>query len=414
MGAMFLQADLGLSFQRLGTTVRVSPPSPVGKLLHWLTLGTTGEPWEREAFVPEAMIRSLAAALADAGLTDLVSAACDDAVVYLDRRRRDDDLAPVLDRIAKKAAAGGGDTPVVLELVAQTRDEVGDYVIALTAERLHPVDRCPIRIRIYALLRAFGLGGEAGRGETRGEEAGRDRARAVGRREALMATMRQTIRSPDGLEPLIAALDARLLALCERIEGRVRAHLQTHETQALRLCCAVRPREARQPHAVRPPISADVIPVLRGYPGLADAAFYLQCWLSVLTDLGAEIRKTLIVDEAGRPVLHIGDEPVKLGTTRAYVPQGSIADAPGALDVVYFGGSDYEDELRRGGRIAPSEALLAGEPAWKRIRERELGVKAKYRGLAAMQAASAGTFIGLGTLGDGETPIGFVGDFSDF
>lgn len=411
---MFLQADLGLSFQRLGTTVRVPPPSPVGKLLHWLTLGTTGEPWEREAFVPEAMIRSLATALADAGLTDLVSAACDDAVVYLDQRRRDDDLAPVLDRIAKEAGTGDGDTPTVLELVAQTRDEVGDYVIQLTAERLHPVDRCPIRIRIYALLRAFALGGETGRSEARRGEARRDRAHGVGRREALMATMRQTIRSPDGFEPLVAALDTRLLALCERIEGSVRAHLQTHETQALRLCCAVRSRETRQPDAVRPPISAEVIPVLRGYPGLVDAAFYLQCWLSVLTELGAEIRKTLIVDEAGHPVLHIGDEAAKLGTTRAYVPQGSITDAPGALDVVYFGGSDYEDELRRGGRISESEVLLAGEPAWKLIRERELGVKAKYRGLIAMQAASVGSLIGLGTQSDGNTSVGYGGEFSDF
>lgn len=369
-GGVFLQADLELSFERLSDTVHVPPPTMVGRVLHWLTLGQTGDPWERETFVPADMLRQLAAALQEAGITDLVSASCDDEIVYRDEHQRDYDLGPILQSIADKSASEDPDSPAVLELVAHAKDDVGTYLIQLTAERVHPLERAPIHIRIYAVLGVFDV-------ERLDESGYRTRPGTV--LERLEQRMLEVIRSPQGIDPLIGQLEEKLVAVCRRIEAPLRTRLRTYPAEAVVLCSAVRVRDRldyAQAHASTDP---DATPILRDYPGLRPATFHLRAWLGVLTALGAQIKKTLIVDEQGAPVLHIGEEPAKLGSTTAYVPDGSIAGPPGALDIVYFDGHQYARELRDDGRVGTTEELLAGPLAWKLIREREYGLKPLLR-----------------------------------
>ncbi len=377
---MFLQASLDLSFTRLSTSVRVPPPTAVGRVMHWLTLGRTGDPWEQEDFEAPQMIRALAGALDDAGLTDLVSAAADDRIVYLDLERKDADLAPTMEALASQAE--GAQPPVRLELVAEFHDEVGTYLVQLAAQRVHPQGECPLQIQVFAVLGVFDV-----------TRTNASNPREASPTRALERTMLQVLRANGGIDPLVSSLEQRLVAICERIEASVRARLDTYSATATILSCAVRPPERIRYEDFHPPIDAERLPILRGYPGLRAASFHTNSWLRVLTHLGAQITKTLIVDPRGRPVFHVGEEPARLGTTKAYCPGESIAGSAGALDIVYFAGNDYEQELRDEGCLRADEGL-AGEPAWTLIREREYGVKPKYDGRTSLSAFLEGGAIG--------------------
>jgi hypothetical protein len=359
---MFLEASLGLAFRRSAEVVRVPAPTLVGRALHLLTLGQTGEAWERETFDAAEMIRSLADALRDAGVTNLISAAVDDEIVHRDERREAGDLDPVLRAIARRCEEDEG--PLRLELVAEHHDEVGTYLVLVSADRVHPVERLPLRIQVYALIRAFDV-------TTLTSEGYRGTPGRVGDR--LEQKMLEMIGSPSGLTTVVGPLEARLVELCRRIEQGLRERLDTYPTEEVLLCCAIRPRAAIAWESTRERNENHPIAPLRPYPGMREATLYLFAWLGVLTRVGAKINRTLILDEAGRPVLHIGHEAADLARTQAFVPGQSIAQSPGALDVVCFAGHDYEQELREGGRMTPSEGEH-GEAMWKLIRERELGV----------------------------------------
>ncbi|MBV1859125.1 MAG: hypothetical protein KUG77_11995, partial [Nannocystaceae bacterium] len=114
--------------------------------------------------------------------------------------------------------------------------------------------------------------------------------------------------------------------------------------------------------------------LFRPYPGLREATYYLHLWSQVLTVARGAVSHTLVVDTRGRPVLHIGDEAVDLTDNLALSPEGTVTHLGGTLDVVYFSGNDYEDDLREAGCIAPSEAIES-DAAWRLVRHRELGVK---------------------------------------
>lgn len=375
---MFLEATLGLTFKQVSKLVRTPAPTVTGQVLHWLTIGYASEQWEKEAFDPAQMIRSLAAGLRDAGLSNLVSAAADEEIVYLDKNQDDDDLEPILEGMAARIAENP-DALVHLELVAEYRDEVGTFIVEVTAEQLHPQGRCPVRIRAYALIGAL---------DVRNLDASGYRGATGSVLEAVERRVADLLRTPKAADSLVGSVKARLEQLCERIEAAVRARLDTYPEKAVVLCCAVRPRHRIEFGETRTTFEPHVTPVLRSYPGLPESAFYLRVWLDVLSQLRAEISGTALLDEVGHPIMYVGTEAAQLGTTQAYRPGQSIAGAPGALDIVYFAGHDYEDDLRAGSRIGSEERPLQGEPAWKQIRELEFGYCHRFAGADPMAAVA--------------------------
>ncbi len=366
---MFLEATLSLSFDQRTECVTVPAPTAVGRLLHTLTFGQLGLEWERETFEATDMLRQLRAALADAGLTNVVSVALDDEIVYLDERRKDRDLDPVMAELVKHSRQVA-EFPVRLELVTELEDEVGTYFIQLTADRVHPVDQSPLRLRVYALLRELDV--------TRLPADGyRDSLGAVSRR--VERYMLQRMQTPEGYRQLVAPLEIRLGELCKKLEASLRVRLKTHGTRASVLPCVLRPREALEFEKTGTRDETTAAPIFRAYPGVREATYYLRLWLSVLRSLRAKISETLVVDEAGRPVLHVAKEPLALAETDALVPGESIAAPTGVFDLMYFAGNDYAEELAREHRLSSSDPA-EGERAWDVVRTRQMGVEHRYIG----------------------------------
>ncbi|MEM6990372.1 MAG: hypothetical protein AAF721_07745 [Myxococcota bacterium] len=370
---MFLEAEVSLAFNRPTARVRVAAPSWGGRVLHWLTLGRASQIWERESFEPEEIVARLTRALAAAGIDDVVSVSADDEVVYYDERRVDEDMQLAMERL-RSAAADQTDGPARIEVVAEHFTDDAHFVIQLVGDRVHPLDTPPIRLRVFALFRDLNLthAGDVGyRGAATPERAMRQR-------------MLTKLGTPDAYQHSVESLRAAMLPFCESLERALREHLETHPAQAYTRCSVVRPRNDATPQNVPTRSGLENAPLFRGYPGHREATYYLRVWLKLLQLADAEVRRTLFVDEGGRPIFHIQDEPVRVAKSAALTSGGDITDALGVVDALYFAGNDYESELRAGLRIPTSDAP-AGEAAWELIRAREIGVKHIYLGLTAGQ-----------------------------
>ena len=173
---------------------------------------------------------------------------------------------------------------------------------------------------------------------------------------------------------MVGPLADSLLVLARRVEENVRLHLQTDQTRAVLLPCIVRPREVVAFDLFQRRDNEMDTAVFRG--GFGDATYYLTLWSSALTELRATLKNTLVVDDSGRPVIHIADEPVQLGEgVQALVPGGDLGNLGGALDVAYFGGCDFHDELVAGSCISPTDRQACSQEHWRTIRHRELDVR---------------------------------------
>ncbi len=381
---MYLEASLYLSFDKPTKTYRVARPQFAGGLLRVLSLGVLADAWEREAIKPAALVRRLARAFRQAGITNLVSLTVDDIPHYHDHLDKDDDLEPVLGRLEADAQAAGPDFASLLELVATVRGEQGLFVVQVTARRTHPIDTPPIQVRVYALLGEFDVGALAD--ASRGVETVATR---------LKTHMLRRVHEAKTPQALVGGLAEELRELCERLEDSLRSALSTHRAQEIILGCVVRPAAARafDEHQL---VGTSADPALfRAHPGFREATYYLQLWGSLLTLARARISHTLVVDPRGRPVLHVGDEALDLTDNPALAPQSPWSSLGSTLDLVYFSGNDYEDELRAARCLSPSESL-DGDAAWRVVRTRELGVK--HRPTPGGRLSLSDVCPGLGTM----------------
>lgn len=360
---MFVEASLFFSFDDSNGREDTMAPSLADRLLQLLSFGQVRGRWVRERIDPADLFEQLAGALSSAGLTDLVSATVDGETVYRDQSNRDLDLAPTLAALHEAAATAGDEHGAQLELVARTQDDVGTYVVQLLARRVHTVDTPPIQLRIYGLLREFDV-----RGATGGY---RDGGGSI--RTRLYDRIMRRLVSARSHDVVMGPLGEHLLALARRIEEKVRLHLRTDQTDAVLLPCIVRPQAQveYEQHQRRDDLADAAL--FRG--AFADATYYLTLWSSALTELRATVERTLIVDDSGRPIVHIAREPVDLAHVKALVPDGDITTLGATLDIAYFGGNTFHDELVAASCIAPSEEEDCSHAHWQTIRHRELDVR---------------------------------------
>ena len=383
---MYLEAELALAFDRPTERVRVPAPGWGGRVMHLLTLGRTSQVWERESFETSDMANELALALRGAGIEDVVSVSADDELIFLDERRRDHDLTEALDELSRRAQ-GRPEWPARLELVAEHHDDVATYIIQLLADRVHPLERPPLRLRAYALLRQFDLAASdtAGyRGATAPEAQLRDRMVAALSTEAAHAGV------------VNRARDA-MVAVAGKLETSLRNALGTHPSEAAVRSCVVRPQRCLSYADAALPLELDRMPPFGGYPGMREATYYLRLWLPLLRGARATVRRTLFVDEGGRPVFHIHDEPLDVAGTEATRPGGDIAAPLGVADAVFFAGNDYEERLRVAAAF-PVDDPAAGDAAWEAIRLREIGYAHTKMGAFAN---------GIDAAGGGLTVVGY-------
>ena len=358
---MYLEAELALAFDRPTERVRVPAPGWGGRVMHLLTLGRTSEVWERESFETSEMTAQLAQALRAANIDNVVSVSADDELIFLDERRRDHDLSEALDELTGRSA-GRPEWPARLEVVAEHQDDIATYVIQLLADRVHPLDRPPLRLRAYALLRRFDLAtSDTGsyRGTAPQETQLRDRMVAALASAAAHAGVVNTAR------------DA-MVAVAGRLETALRGALGTHPSEAAVRCCIMRPRRYVSYADAALPLELDRMPPFRGYPGMREATYYLRLWLPLLRSAQATVQRTLFVDEGGRPVFHIQDEALDVASTDATLPGGDITAPLGVADAAFFAGNDYEERLRMAAAFPVGEPA-AGDAAWEAIRLREIG-----------------------------------------
>ncbi len=360
---MYLEASLFLAFDEATDVVRIPRPTVGGRLLQVLSLGLVGQTWERERVGAADLLRELAAGVRDAGVTDLVSASIDGVERYRDEIGKDGDLAPVLEQLAADARTAGSDFANLVELVATWGDDVGTYVIQILTRRTHPIDTPPIQVRVYALAAQL---------DARQVGAGYRGARSVSL--AVRDRVIERLFRDKTPRAVLGPLGEGLERLCDRLERGLRARLHTHASDAIVLACMVRPRQTLALELVQP-AGGPLDPALfRPHPGFREATYYLRVWGDAMTQARATLRRTLVVDERGRPILHVGDEPLDLSETDALRPGLDLASLQGPLDLAWFAGNDYEDALRAAGCLQPS-AEPDPDAAWREVRHRELGVR---------------------------------------
>ncbi len=375
---MYIEGELFLSLGGTDETVRVLPPSWSSRVVHLLTFGRGSAQWERESFEPRQLVTSLYEGVLAAGITNVISIAADDEILFRDDRRAPMDLAAAFETLGTYAD-GADERPATLELVAEHADDVATYILSVNIDRVHPVDRVPVRVHVYGLVRDFDVSLAQGGGY---------RGTAVSASGRVEGAMRASLRDAEGFRTLVTRVEDGVVELCRRLEQTLRQTLKSRATQASIRVNALRPQQGLEYEATALREGADTVPLLRPYPGLREATFYLRQWLPLLHELGASLTRTTIVDEGGRPVFHINREPIMLAKTTSVLPEGPITEPTGALDVLYFAGNDYEQELRAAHRLSDSSAAQ-GELAWDQIRARELDVRHEHFGFGLLGAPNS-------------------------
>ncbi len=113
-----------------------------------------------------------------------------------------------------------------------------------------------------------------------------------------------------------------------------------------------------------------------GDPGFRELTFYAHKWGALCHAHAISLRHMLLVDEAGRPVVRIGDEPLAAQQMDALVPGRAFESMP-SHDVVIFTGHDRDAQVRAS-QLVPSDADRSGLTARLLLREHELRTLSGY------------------------------------
>lgn len=371
---MFFEAELLIDPSDV--TDLEAPPRPrLRRLLDMLTGGWREATSDQELLVGAVLLHCLQGGLEAAGVDDMVRVYRDGALLYHDQRGQPADLKVAIEQV--QPPGRGYDE---LRMVLQHQDEQLSYVIDLHVCRVYPEDGIPIRGLVHGFVRDLDA-----------------RAMAMGRGQDLLGALTDAMRGRlphrstfDGKGAVPPAFSQTVASLADALRRALPgARISHHERPVFML-----PRQRwTDPSQLPGREEADALAPFSGDPGFREMTFYAHLLAPLCRAQDLSLEHVLFVDEAGRPIFRVGDEPLVAGRLRALEP-GQPLDVMPSLDVVVFTGHDRDAETRKNG-LVPEGTERAGLAARLALRAHEQRTLSGYVPVTAKRArASAGRTLG--------------------
>ncbi len=385
---MYFEAEILIDPSDIAS-LEVPPRSRLRRLLTALTGGWQEVSNDQELLVGAVLLQCLQEGLLAAGIDDIVRLGRDGELLYHDQRGRAGDL----DAAVAQAQAPSGTGFEQLRMVMQHSDEALHLIVDLHVSRVYPADGIPIRGYVHGFMRELDL-----------------RRMALGRGGDAKALLTDALRtrlmqSPvlDGHRSVPAGFKAAAARIADALQQALPGARVSHHARALMMM----PRQVYgDPAQLTVREEPDAMAPFLCDPGFREIAFYAYQWGSLCHAHELRLRHILLVDEAGRPIVGVGDEPLMARKMPALVPGQRFESMP-SHDVVFFTGHDRDAEVR-GAQLVPLDAERSGLDARLLLREHEQRTLSGYVPVATPRSrATAGSTLGAEVRAAGSWKIDF-------
>jgi len=372
------------------TSLEVPPRSRLRRLLTALTGGWQEVSNDQELLVGAVLLQCLQEGLVAAGVDDIVRLGRDGELLYHDQRGQAADL----DAAMAQAQAPRGAGFEQLRMVMQHQDDALHLIVDLHISRVYPADGIPIRGYVHGFMREFDM-----------------RSMPMGRGGDPKATLTDALRTRlmqsgvlDGHQSIPAGFTATVARLAGALQQALPGARVSHHARAV----MVMPRQVYgDPSQLPARDEPDAMAPFLGDPGFREIVFHAYQWGSLCHAHELRLRHLLLVDEAGRPVVGIGDEPLTARQMPALVPGQPFESMP-SHDVVFFTGHDRDAEVR-GAQLVPQDAKRSGLDARLQLREHEQRTLSGYVPVVTPRSrATAGSTLGAEVRAAGSWKIDFM------